>query len=142
MKNNIENVNDFFIYYKQAAWNKDVNGMVGLYDEHVLIFDMWGEQGFHSGIEEWSLIISNWLTSLMEEKVNVVFDRIEIHEGDVVAFATALIQFEAITLNNEVLRSMRNRISLGFVKSDGSWKVKHQHTSSPIDSNLKAVLDM
>lgn len=67
---------------------------------------------------------------------------IEIQESDNIAFASALIHFEAISPDHHVLGSMKNRISLGFVKTDGFWKVKHQHTSAPIDSNLSAILDI
>ncbi len=142
MQNCIENVSDFFMCYKKAAWDKNVDVMVNLYHDKVLIFDMWGIQGFSSGLKEWSVIVMNWLTSLKEEKVNVTFDMIEINEGDNIAFASALIKYEAISTEHIVLRSMRNRISLGFVKTDGFWKVKHQHTSAPIDSDLKAILDI
>jgi ketosteroid isomerase-like protein len=139
--NTIENISDFFRYYKETAWEKNVNGMVGLYDDNVLIFDMW-HKGFVKGLEEWTMVITEWLTSLKEEKVNVSFDMIEIQESGDVAFASALIQFQAIGIDGRVIRSMKNRISLGFEKKAGFWKVKHQHTSAPIDSNLMAILDL
>ena len=142
MQNGIENVSDFFNCYKKAAWDKDSSGMINLYDDKVTIFDMWGVKGFSSGLNEWSFIITDWLTSLKEERVNVTFDRIEIQEDENIAFACALIQFQAISTDHRVLRSMKNRITLGFVRADGLWKVKHQHTSAPIDSNLKAILDI
>ena len=91
---------------------------------------------------EWTAIITAWLTSLNEEKVNVQFERINIQEGDHLAFANALIQFQAIGADGSVLRSMKNRISVGMVKRNGFWKVKHQHTSAPIDSDLVAILDI
>jgi ketosteroid isomerase-like protein len=141
MQNNLENVADFFPRYKKAAWEKNVNDMINLYDSDVLIFDMWGK-GFVGGIAEWSKVINDWLTSLKEEEVNVIFDMIQIQESDNIAFASALIQFQALSADNQIMRSMKNRISLGFVKKDGLWKVKHQHTSAPIDSNLKAILDI
>ena len=142
MKNCIENINDFFKCYKKAAWDKDISSMINLYDENVIIFDMWGVKGFSSGLKEWSVEITDWLTSLKDEKVNVTFEMIEIQEAELIAFASALIQFQAISSEGKILRSMKNRISLGFVKTDGIWKVKQQHTSAPIDSNLKVVLDI
>jgi ketosteroid isomerase-like protein len=141
MQNSIENIADFFHAYKKAAWDRNVSGMINLYDHDVLVFDMWGK-GFIAGITEWTHAITDWLTSLKDEKVNVNFEMIQIQESESVGFATALIQFQAISVDNEIVRSMKNRISLGFVKKDGVWKVKHQHTSAPIDSNLKAILDV
>jgi ketosteroid isomerase-like protein len=35
---------------------------------------------------------------------------------------------------------MKNRITLGFSKEKDVWKVVHQHTSAPINSNLEAIL--
>ena len=130
---------DFFTMYKQFAWDKDVEGMVALYHDKVVIFDMWKE-GYRTGLTQWSITIKNWLGSLGEEKVNVIFEMIDIHEGDDVAFGTALITYQAISVDNTIIRSMKNRISLGFSKESDVWKVVHQHTSAPINSDLEAIL--
>ena len=116
--------------------------MINLYDEHALIFDMW-DQGYISNPSEWSKIITDWLGSLGEEKVKVEFERVKIHQSGDVGFASALIQFQAISSEGAVLRSMKNRISLGFSKFEDGWKVIHQHTSAPISSDgLTALLDI
>lgn len=141
MNPNIQNIVDFFDCYKKAAWEKNISGMINLYDENVVIFDMWGK-GFVNGLTEWSVEITEWLSSLNDEKVNANFEMIEIQESGQVGFAHALIQFQAIATNGNVLRSMKNRISLGFVKVNGAWVVKHQHTSAPIGSDLNAILDI
>ena len=141
MKNGIKNIIDFFQSYQMTAFDKDVLGMINLYDNDVSVFDMWGK-GFVLGLKEWSTTITDWLTSLKNEKVKVVFTMIDIHEDEHVGFAHALIEFQAIASDDSIQRSMKNRISLGFVKKDGFWKVKHQHTSAPIDSALKAILDI
>lgn len=142
MSNCIVNVSDFFSCYKKAAWDKDISGMIALYDETVTIFDMWGDKGFCSGLVDWSVEITDWLSSLGDEKVEVSFEMIEIQESEPIAFASALIQFQAISTNKEVLRSMKNRITLDFVKVEDLWKVRHQHISAPIDSDLSAILDI
>jgi ketosteroid isomerase-like protein len=135
----MKQLEEFFSIYKQSAWEKDTESMTGLYDDNVVIFDMW-EKGFQKGLEEWSIVIQDWLGSLGEEKVNVIFEMIEIHEGDKVGLGSAVITYQAISLDNTILRSMRNRITLGFVKKKDGWKVVHQHTSSPINSELEAIL--
>ena len=118
MQNRFQNPADFFTCYQKTAWEKDIAGMISLYDDEVEIFDMW-EKGYTSGLVEWTAIITAWLTSLNEEKVNVQFERINIQEGDHLAFANALIQFQAIGADGSVLRSMKNRISVGMVKRNG-----------------------
>ena len=131
---------DFFTIYKQSAWDKDTKSMIGLYDDNVVIFDMW-EHGYQSGLAVWSTVIKDWLGSLGEEKVKVMFEMIEIHEGENVGFASALITYQAISTDNTIIRSMKNRITLGFIKEKDQWKVRHQHTSAPINSNLGAILN-
>ncbi|GAB3235447.1 nuclear transport factor 2 family protein [Algoriphagus aestuariicola] len=135
-------IEDFFKIYQKSAWDKDASAMIDLYDEHALIFDMW-DQGYVSNPSEWRKIITDWLGTLGEEKVKVEFEMVKIHQSGNVGFASALIQFQAISGDGTVLRSMRNRISLGFSKIEDGWKVIHQHTSAPISSDgLTALLEI
>jgi ketosteroid isomerase-like protein len=136
----MEKIQEYFTIYKQSAWAKDAEAMIGLYGDNVVIFDMW-QHGYQTGLTQWSVVIKDWLGSLGEEKVNVIFDGIEIHEAEDVGFASALITFQAISRSNTIIRSMRNRITLGFLKENDAWKVRHQHTSAPINSNLSAILN-
>jgi ketosteroid isomerase-like protein len=134
-------IEDFFNTYQHAAWTKDATTMIHLYHTDAVIFDMW-DQGYHSS-SEWSNAIMDWLGSLGEENVKVEFERVQIHQSGNVGFATALILFQAVSSEGTVLRSMKNRISLGFSKFEDGWKVTHQHTSAPIRSDgLTAILDI
>jgi ketosteroid isomerase-like protein len=136
----MKRIEDFFEVYKQSAWNKDSQSMIALYDDNVVVFDMW-KNGYQVGLSQRSIVIEDWLGSLGEEKVNVIFEMIEIHDGGNVGFATALITYQAISTSNTILRSMKTRITVGFVKQKDVWKVIHQHTSCPVDSDLKAILN-
>jgi len=136
----MKRLQDYFTIYKQSAWEKDTESMIGLYDDKVLIFDMW-MQGYQKGRPGWSVAIKDWLGSLGDEKVNVIFEMIEIHEGENVGFGSALITYQAVSTDNTIIRSMKNRITLGFRKEKNIWKVVHQHTSSPINSELEAILN-
>jgi ketosteroid isomerase-like protein len=140
MKTGFTEINEFFSLYKESAWHKDTTAMLNLYGEQAVIFDMW-DQCYHS-TAEWNQSISDWLGSLGEEKVNVEFERITIHQAGNTGFASALIRFRAISSEGTVVRSMTNRITLGFSRSEDGWKVTHQHTSAPIRSDdLTAILD-
>ena len=135
-------IEDFFKIYQNSAWSKDTKSMINLYNEQAVIFDMW-DHGYNSNSSEWNNIIIDWLGSLEEEKVKVDFEMVKIHKSDNIGFASALIQFQAISSNGIVLRSMKNRITLGFLKFEDGWKVIHQHTSAPIrSSDLTAILDI
>ncbi|MCE7861934.1 MAG: hypothetical protein DYG99_00175 [Bacteroidetes bacterium CHB5] len=131
---------DFFTIYKQTAWNKDIESMINLYDDDVVIFDMWAT-GYQTGLTEWSRAIKDWLSSLGEEKVNVIFEKINIHECGDVGFGSALVGYQAISPDGSILRSMKNRITIGFFKKKMEWKVIHQHTSAPVNDELVAILD-
>jgi ketosteroid isomerase-like protein len=136
----MERLQDYFTIYKRSAWEKDTETMIGLYDDNVVIFDMW-TQGFQTGLAGWSVVIRDWLGSLGDEKVNVIFEMIDIHESGNIGFASALITYQAMSTDNTIIRSMRNRITLGFHKDKDRWKVMHQHTSAPINSELQAILN-
>jgi ketosteroid isomerase-like protein len=137
----MKHISDFFPAYQEAAFNKDIPAMVALYDNDIVIFDMW-QKGFSAGLKEWSVTITEWLTSLNDERVTVDFEMIEIQESETVGFASALIRFRAISPDNKELREMKNRISLGCTNRKGEWKVKHQHTSAPIDGDLRGILQI
>jgi len=135
-------IEDFFKQYQDAVWRKDKTAMINLYDEQAVVFDMW-EKGYNADPSEWAKSIENWFNSLGEEKVNVEFERVNIHQSSDVGFASALIRFQAISPEGVVLRSMKNRITLGFAKLGNDWKVVHQQTSAPIRSNdLTAIFDI
>ena len=136
----MKQIQDYFILYKQAAWNKDIEGMTRLYDGNVVIYDMW-TKGYQIGITEWAKEIHDWLSSLGEENVNVIFEMVAIHESGNVGFANAVITYQAISTDNTILRSMKNRITIGFHKPGSDWKVIHQHTSAPINGELQAILN-
>lgn len=136
----MKQLHDFFTIYKQSAWNKDIESMINLYDDDVVIFDMWAK-GYQTGLVEWSSVIKDWLGSLGEERVNVIFEMVETREGGQLGFASALINYQAISADNTILRSMKNRITLGFYHKKDTWKVIHQHTSAPINSELVAMLN-
>lgn len=117
-------IEEFFNVYQDSAWRKDTPTMINLYDEHAVIFDMW-DQGYYSDRLAWTKLIEDWLGSLGEEKVKVEFEMIEIQQSGNVGFASALIQFQAISSKGAILRSMKNRITLGFSKFKDEWKVIH-----------------
>ena len=89
-------INDFFSIYKDAVWNKDPELMLTLYENKVTIFDMWNK-GYIATWQEWTEIINSWLTSLGDEQVRVDFEKVHCHQSADAGFATALIQFKALS---------------------------------------------
>lgn len=135
-------IKDFFSSYKEAVWLKDAQALLNLYSPELVAFDMW-DQGYYGSLKEWSPEIENWLGSLEEERVQVGFEQVQLYQSDDLGFASAYIKFQALDTDWKVLRGMTNRITVGFSKKSGSWKVVHQHISAPVTSkDLTAVLDL
>ncbi|RYY84106.1 MAG: hypothetical protein EOO15_20075 [Chitinophagaceae bacterium] len=135
-------IDDFFVQYPEYVWSKDAAALVRLYDAQAVLFDMWDE-GFQLDPSAWAKTIVDWLGGLGEERVKVSFDMLRIRRSADTAFASALVQFQALSKEGAVLRSMKNRMTLVFSKSEDRWKVLHQHTSAPIRSDsLTAIFDL
>ncbi len=135
-------IDDFFTQYQEAVWRKDAAALIDLYDPAAVHFDMW-DTGFFKGSAEWKKGIEDWLGSLGEERVKIQFEMVEMHRNENVAFGSALIQFEAHSPEGQILRAMKNRITLGFIRKGAGWKVVHQHISAPVSSeNLTAILEL
>ncbi|RIV46985.1 nuclear transport factor 2 family protein [Flagellimonas pelagia] len=137
----MKTIKDFFTAYQEAVWQKDATALLKLYHADVIQFDMW-DKGYYPNLGKWRPGIENWLDSLGDEKVKVDFEMIKIQQSETIGFASGLIKFEAISPQGSVLRSMKNRITVGFSIGTHGWTVAHQHISAPISSeNLTAILD-
>lgn len=124
----------FFDYYSKAAWDKNSAMMADLYSHDVVIFDMW-DKGYYAGIDNTRKMITEWFEQLGTDTVEVRFEDIHI-KGDIdFAVGYGFINYAGISKDGAVLRSMKNRISLAFSKTNDHWKVIHQHISLPINSN-------
>jgi uncharacterized protein (TIGR02246 family) len=119
--------------YRTAAHAKDVDAFAALYDDDVLVFDMWGRWTY-DGLDAWRAGVADWFGSLGEERVAVEFDDVRTVVGDDVAAASAFVTFRGLSADGEELRSMQNRVTWTLRRtSDGTWKVVHEHTSAPLD---------
>ena len=130
----------FFTLYGQAVWEKDVAALMALYSEDLVIFDLW-EKPAHSSYSEWSETMNQWLGSLDGERVRVEFEKVRTFASGNQGYASAFVSFSAVSEESgKVLRSIKERISLGFIKEGSIWRVNHQHTSLPISpSNREAI---
>lgn len=126
--------------YKDAVHAKNVDAFVALYDDDLHVFDMWGRWSLR-GIEAWRKMAVEWFASLGTERVVVDINEAEITQLGELAVGHAILTYTAFSANGEKLRWLNNRISLGLRKSNGGWKIFHEHTSVPIDhQSMKALL--
>lgn len=126
--------------YKAAVLAKDVNAFAALYDDDVHIFDMWGAWSFR-GIDAWRTMVADWFSSLGTEHVIVNADAVRTTLSGDLAIGHAILTYTAMSADGVKLRSLSNRITMGLRRVGVSWKVFHEHTSTPIDhTSTKAIL--
>ena len=126
--------------YRAAAYAKDVDAFVALFDENVRVFDMWGRWSY-DGAGEWRTMVSEWFGSLGDERAAIEFDDVQTIIGNDVAAAHAFVTFKRLSADGEELRSMNNRLSWVLQKrGEDGWKVVHEHTSAPIDFETAKVM--
>jgi len=117
--------------FKRAAFDKDVSRFLSLYDENVIIFDLW-QTWEHRGIAAWRIAVVEWFTSTGENRDAVSFEEVSVAGNGDVCFVHAMIKFSCVSPEGNVLRAMHERLTWGLVKKT-SWKIVHQHTSAPVD---------
>lgn len=126
--------------YIKAVFEKDIEIFLTIYDEQVLIFDMW-QQWSYKGIAAWREMVKGWFNGLGSDKDVVTFDEVQIQQKSELAIITAIVKFTATSEKGEALRYLQNRLTWVVQQKDSSWKVIHQHTSSPIDfESMKVIL--
>jgi ketosteroid isomerase-like protein len=129
-----------FQLYKGAVFEKNVDAFVDLFDENVLVFDMW-QQWTYEGLLAWRHMVKGWFNSLGADRDVVTFEDINIEDNDELAAITAIARFAAVSEKGEELRYLQNRLTWVARKKEGVWKIFHQHTSSPIDfETMKTIL--
>lgn len=129
-----------FQIYKTAVFQKDLEAFVSIFDEDVRVFDMW-QYWVYDGLPAWREMVEDWFTSLGSDKDVVTFDDIQVHENGDLAIMTAFMKFTAVSEKGEELRYLQNRMTWIARKKDESWKIIHQHTSSPVDvETMKVIL--
>ena len=118
--------------YRAAVYAKDADAFCALYDPDIHVFDMWG-QWQHQGLAAWRQMAEGWFDAVGNERVIVEITEVHAEQASDLAFGHACLRFSAQAADGSTLRSMSNRLTLVMRQRAGSWKIVHQHTSSPID---------
>ena len=134
-------VTDLMARYRHAAQARDVDAFMTLYDPEVQVFDTWGSWSYQ-GTEAWRRVIQHWFSSMpANEQLRVQTDELRITPGSDVAAVTAAFTYQALTTDGRELRSMANRLTWVLQRQGGHWRVVHEHTSVPVDTETtKAIL--
>ena len=125
--------------YRTAVYTKDVDAFIGLYDEDTRVFDLWG-RWLYRGSTEWRKPAEEWFSSLGTDRSSPEFHEVQTEIGDGVAALHAFITYKAHSADGKELRSIDNRLTWVLRKNrDGTWKIIHEHTSAPADSETHKV---
>ena len=128
-----------FDFFSDAVFAKDTEAYLELYDEQVLVFDMWQEWTYH-GLPAWRKMVEGWFSSLGSNRDRVTFRDKHVEMAGDMGFVTAIVRFAAVSEGGEELRFLDNRLTWVLRRKNESWKIVHQHTSGPIDFNTMKVL--
>ncbi|HEX3356679.1 MAG TPA: nuclear transport factor 2 family protein [Tepidisphaeraceae bacterium] len=127
--------------YISAVYTRNVEAFMALYDPAARVFDTWSTWSYESSSARHPTIQS-WFSSLGDERVRVRFDEVRITALGEFACITAFVTYAAESPTGQILRSMQNRLTWVLrLNGDGGVKIIHEHTSVPIDSNLKGILN-
>jgi uncharacterized protein (TIGR02246 family) len=132
-------IKQVFDLYKDAVFAKNVEAFVSLYDDDIHVFDMWGKWSYE-GIKAWRGMVTEWFGSLNDEKVLVSFDDLQITVSPDIAIAHTFVTFKGLSADGTELRSMNNRLTCALKNANGTWKIIHEHSSSPLDPETTKAL--
>lgn len=127
--------------YAAAAYNKDVEAFMRLYDPKVRVFDAWGVW-VYEGAAAWQRAVEGWFTSLGSERVRVSFDDVQALIGKEQSSVSAIVTYAAVTAEGTPPhRTMQNRISWVLRTTGHVPRIVHEHTSAPVGfDDAKAIL--
>ena len=126
---------DFPKFYAETVRNAQVDAFTDLYEDNVRIFDMW-DQWSLQGKAACEVMAKEWFSSLGDEHVVVTFSDVEVLENEDLALVTGFVRFAGHAADGKRLRFLDERMTVHLRRQNsGDWKVTHQHSSSPVDSN-------
>jgi uncharacterized protein (TIGR02246 family) len=112
----------------QAIRDEDFAGIRADHDPNILLFDVPPPLSLR-GVDAY---MQTWETFFSWSKRSGVFDlrNLEIVAGQDVAFATALGRCAGTQASGERVEA-NFRLTMGFRKTDGRWRIVHEHHSLP-----------
>jgi uncharacterized protein (TIGR02246 family) len=116
-----------------ARWSKAVRdqnlaGIRADHDPEILMFDVpppFQSRGLDAYMATWNTFL-DWST----KPVAFDFHDVQITAGQDVAFATAIGRCNGTEPNGETI-ALEFRLTMGFRKRDGQWRIVHEHHSIP-----------
>jgi ketosteroid isomerase-like protein len=125
--------------YQAAVLQKDVAGLMRLYDPAVRVFDAWGVWAYQ-GAAAWQRAVEGWFTSLGTGRVQVSFAEVQAQSGKDLAWVSAVVCYAGQSADGQPLGEMHNRITWVMKTSGHVPRIVHEHTSAPIGFDDKLAI--
>lgn len=121
---------DLIAHWSKAVRDEDLSGIRAGHDPDMLMFDV-PPPFLSRGLDAY---MSTWETFFAWQAKPVEFDfrNVEITAGDTVAFATAVGRCRDLSSGQPV--ALDFRLTMGFRKQEGRWRIVHEHHSIPATS--------
>jgi uncharacterized protein (TIGR02246 family) len=116
--------------WSKAVCDQDLGGIRANHDPDILMFDVpppFLSRGLEAYMATWDMFFA-----CVPKPVVFDFEDVEITAGQDVAFATAIGRCVNTDRNGEK-ENLRFRLTMGFRKHDGRWRVMHEHHSLPAE---------
>lgn len=114
--------------WSKAVRDEDLAGIRADHDSDILMFDVpppFSSRGIEAYMATWDLFFR-----CVPKPVTFDFEDIEITAGQDVAFATAVGRCVSTDRKGEK-ENLQFRLTMGFRKDNGRWRIVHEHHSLP-----------
>jgi uncharacterized protein (TIGR02246 family) len=127
LTSNEEQLRGLIDRWAKAVCDEDLDGIQANHDPDILMFDVpppLASRGIDAYMATWHKFYP-----CQAKPVRFEFEQIEITAGSDVAFATAIGHCGHIEHGQTT--DLKFRLTMGFRKQDGQWRVLHEHHSVP-----------
>ena len=114
--------------WAEAVRREDLTAIRADHDPDILMFDVpppFSSRGLDAYMATWRLFFAS-----VEKPVSFSFEDVEVTAGSDVAFAAA--KGKCLNIDQAGRREpLEFRLTMGLKKTDGKWRVMHEHHSLP-----------
>ena len=140
-KNDEAQIRDLIDNWAKALRAKDINELMSHYTPDILVFDL-APPLQYAGTDAYRKNFEDWFPSF-QGPIGYEIRDLRITTGDDVAFSHSLNRIRGKRASGEET-DIWVRATVGFRKSDGKWRVTHEHVSVPfyMEPPFKASVDL
>ena len=126
--------------WTQALYAKDLNTLMSYYAPDILTFDILPPLQYQ-GVDAYRKNFEAWFAAV-QGPIEYETRNLHIMTGEDVAFCHSLTRVKSTSTTGETTETWV-RVTVGFRKIEGTWRIVHEHVSVPCDmETARALLDL